>query len=164
MANPACMSQDGREAVFVGTMLQTGDAFTLCDECLVGWSAALLQSMTGVDPTPFLQAISAGTPEGGDDNPGEDPEHEIGTSDGEPSAPPGSDPSAAAATPAARFLWLAARVLAGVVTVPIAEELAFRGYLARRIMDREFDLVSFTRLSAIAIAASSLVFGLLHAT
>jgi len=101
MANPACMSQDGREAVFVGTMLQTGDAFTLCDECLVGWSAALLQSMTGVDPTPFLQAISAGTPEGGDDNPGEDPEHEIGTSDGEPSAPPGSDPSAAAATPAA---------------------------------------------------------------
>lgn len=58
MAAPQCMSQDGNTAVFVGTMLQTGDAVALCDECLVPWSAALLQAMTGVDPTPFLQAVS----------------------------------------------------------------------------------------------------------
>lgn len=58
MANPACMSGDGKEAVFVGTMLQTGDAVALCDECLVAWSAAVLQAMTGVDPAPFIQAIS----------------------------------------------------------------------------------------------------------
>lgn len=58
MAAPQCMTGDGEPAVFVGTMLQTGDAFTLCDGCLVMWSAALLQSMTGVDAAPFISAIS----------------------------------------------------------------------------------------------------------
>lgn len=58
MAAPPCMSDDGNPAVFVGTMLQTGDAVALCDECLVPWAAALLNAMTGVDPTPFLIAIS----------------------------------------------------------------------------------------------------------
>jgi hypothetical protein len=58
MANPPCMSQDGNPAVFVGTMLATGDAVALCDECMVPWAAALLNAMTGVDPTPFLVAIS----------------------------------------------------------------------------------------------------------
>jgi hypothetical protein len=52
------MSDDGNPAVFVGTMLETGNAVALCDECLVGWTAALLNLMTGVDPTPFLAAIS----------------------------------------------------------------------------------------------------------
>lgn len=69
MANPPCMSNDGRPAVFLGTFLEGGETVALCDECLVAWSAALLQSMTGVDPTPFLQAISEGaveTPEGSD--------------------------------------------------------------------------------------------------
>ena len=54
------------------------------------------------------------------------------------------------------------RVAAAAVTVPIAEELAFRGYLARRIMGREFDEIPFSRLSVVAIAASSIVFGLMH--
>lgn len=58
MAGPACMSQDGNTAVFVGTMLETGDSVALCDECLVMWSAALLSTMTGIDPTPFIAAIS----------------------------------------------------------------------------------------------------------
>jgi hypothetical protein len=52
------MSSDGNSAVFVGTMLETGDAVALCDECMVPWAAALLNAMTGVDPTPFLVAIS----------------------------------------------------------------------------------------------------------
>lgn len=64
MAAPPCMSEDGRPAVFVGTMLQTGDAVALCDECLVMWAAALLQAMTGVDPAPFIAAISEGDPAG----------------------------------------------------------------------------------------------------
>lgn len=62
MANPPCMSNDGRPAVFVGTMLETGDAVALCDECLVAWTAALLNVMTGVDPTPFIQAVSEDEP------------------------------------------------------------------------------------------------------
>lgn len=68
----------------------------------------------------------------------------------------------AALPPAARFSWIALRVLAAVVTVPLAEELAFRGYLARRIMARDFDSVAFTRLSFVAITLSSIAFGLLH--
>lgn len=58
MAAPPCMSDDGNPAVFVGTMLQTGDAVALCDECLVPWAAAMLAAMTGLDPMPFLQAVS----------------------------------------------------------------------------------------------------------
>lgn len=64
MAAPQCMSEDGRQAVFVGTMLQTGDAVALCDECLVMWAAALLQAMTGVDPQPFIAAMSEDDPAG----------------------------------------------------------------------------------------------------
>ena len=67
MANPRCMSDDGNEAVFVGTMLANGNAVALCDECLVPWAAALLNVMTGVDPAPFINAISEGdneSPEG----------------------------------------------------------------------------------------------------
>jgi len=68
----------------------------------------------------------------------------------------------AALSPLARWTWIAVRVAAAAVTVPIAEELAFRGYLARRIMGREFDEIPFSRLSVVAIAASSIVFGLMH--
>lgn len=63
MANPPCMSDDGNPAVFVGTMLQTGDAVALCDECMVPWCAAVLQTMTGIDATPFIAAISNGEPD-----------------------------------------------------------------------------------------------------
>ena len=61
-----------------------------------------------------------------------------------------------------RLGWLALRVTAAVVTVPIAEELAFRGYLARRLMNREFDQVAFRALGAVPIAVSSIAFGLMH--
>ncbi len=70
--------------------------------------------------------------------------------------------SLAALSPAARFTWIAFRVAAAGITVPIAEELAFRGYLARRILDREFDEVAFSRLSLLSIAISSVAFGLLY--
>jgi CAAX prenyl protease-like protein len=46
--------------------------------------------------------------------------------------------------------------------VPIAEELAFRGYLARRLIHREFDAVPFSNLTILSIAVSSVIFGLLH--
>jgi len=68
----------------------------------------------------------------------------------------------AAQTPPARLAWIAFRVAAAAITVPIAEELAFRGYLARRIINREFDGVSFRNLTALSTAVSSAVFGLLH--
>jgi CAAX prenyl protease-like protein len=72
-------------------------------------------------------------------------------------------PSAlAVASPAARNAWIALRVLAAVVTVPIAEELAFRGFLYRRLLSADFEAVSLRRFSWVALLVSSLIFGMLH--
>ncbi len=62
----------------------------------------------------------------------------------------------------ARIAWVTVRVLAAVVTVPVAEELAFRGYLARRLTDPDPESVSFSRLTVWGIAGSSIAFGLVH--
>ena len=62
----------------------------------------------------------------------------------------------------ARFFWIALRVAAAVITVPVAEELAFRGFGARRIMAMDFEAVDYRRLTLVAVAASSLLFGILH--
>jgi exosortase E/protease (VPEID-CTERM system) len=71
-------------------------------------------------------------------------------------------PALAALPPSARWAWIAIRVAAAVITVPIAEELAFRGYLARRFMRRDFVSVSFSSLTLLSIGLSSVVFGLEH--
>jgi exosortase E/protease (VPEID-CTERM system) len=71
--------------------------------------------------------------------------------------------SGLAALPApARTGWLVFRTLAAVVTVPIAEELAFRGYLLRRFISADFESVSMQRWTALAVVGSSIAFGLLH--
>ena len=68
-----------------------------------------------------------------------------------------------AASPApVRITWLVIRVLAAVVTVPIAEELAFRGFLLRRLISADFESVSFQRWTLVAVFVSSVAFGLLH--
>jgi CAAX prenyl protease-like protein len=75
----------------------------------------------------------------------------------------GAMPHDLAASPAGlRFGWLTLRVLAATVTVPIAEELAFRGYLLRRLIAKDFEAVSFRRFSWLAFVASSAIFGLMH--
>jgi CAAX prenyl protease-like protein len=63
---------------------------------------------------------------------------------------------------AAREIWLTLRVLAAVLTVPIAEELAFRGFLMRRLVSEHFESVSFRKFSWFALLVSSVVFGILH--
>ena len=68
----------------------------------------------------------------------------------------------AALSPAGRFVWIAFRTAAAVITVPVAEELAFRGYLARRILSRDFDGVAFKAISVLSIGISSAAFGLMH--
>jgi membrane protease YdiL (CAAX protease family) len=45
----------------------------------------------------------------------------------------------AAATPALRTLWIVLRALGAVVTVPIAEELAFRRFLLRRLVSADLN-------------------------
>jgi exosortase E/protease (VPEID-CTERM system) len=59
-------------------------------------------------------------------------------------------------------VWLVFRVIGSVVTVPLAEELAFRGYLMRRLIAADFQEVPLGRFSWWSFLASSLVFGLLH--
>ncbi len=62
----------------------------------------------------------------------------------------------------ARITWLSLRTLAAIGTVPLAEELAFRGFLLRRLVSPEFESVDFRCWSYVAISVSSLAFGLLH--
>lgn len=61
-----------------------------------------------------------------------------------------------------RLVWIAFRVGAASITVPIAEEFAFRGFLARRFMSEDVGSVSYSRLSLFSIVASSFAFGLMH--
>jgi exosortase E/protease (VPEID-CTERM system) len=61
-----------------------------------------------------------------------------------------------------KVIWITFRVLAAVITVPLAEELAFRGYLMRRLISANFDSVSFQCVSWFGLLASSVIFGLLH--
>jgi len=59
-------------------------------------------------------------------------------------------------------VWLGWRILGTVVTVPLAEELAFRGYLLRRLVAHEFEAVAARRFSWVGLLVSSLAFGALH--
>ncbi len=71
----------------------------------------------------------------------------------------------ASLTYAERTGWTAARVFAAVLAVPVAEELAFRGFLARWLVTRdseEVESVSYRQLGWFPIVASSLAFGVLH--
>ena len=58
--------------------------------------------------------------------------------------------------------WLLLRVVGSVLVVPLAEELAFRGYLQRRLIARDFVTVSPGYLSLWALLVSSAAFGAIH--
>jgi exosortase E/protease (VPEID-CTERM system) len=58
--------------------------------------------------------------------------------------------------------WLAFRLLGYLGTAPFAEELAFRGYLTRRLVQSDFQQLPLGGMSWISFAASSLLFGLMH--
>jgi exosortase E/protease (VPEID-CTERM system) len=68
----------------------------------------------------------------------------------------------ASASPAMRLFWIAVHIAATTTTVPIAEELAFRGYLARRVINRDFEAVPYSRLTWLSIGVSSVGFGLMQ--
>jgi exosortase E/protease (VPEID-CTERM system) len=59
-------------------------------------------------------------------------------------------------------VWLFLRVFGSVVIVPIAEELAFRGYLTRRLIATEFQDVPLGRFTWFSFILSSVLFGALH--
>jgi exosortase E/protease (VPEID-CTERM system) len=68
----------------------------------------------------------------------------------------------ASASPYARMSWIAFRALAAVVTVPIAEELAFRSFLIRRIISPHFESVASRSVTLVPVLISAIAFGLLH--
>jgi exosortase E/protease (VPEID-CTERM system) len=65
-------------------------------------------------------------------------------------------------SPAARCGWIACRVLAAVLTVPLAEELAYRAYLLRRVVNDDFESVRFQSIRWPALMASAVIFGVAH--
>ena len=58
--------------------------------------------------------------------------------------------------------WLFFRVFGSVVVVPVAEELAFRGYLVRRLIAADFESVPIDRFTWPSFLISSLLFGAMH--
>jgi exosortase E/protease (VPEID-CTERM system) len=58
--------------------------------------------------------------------------------------------------------WLLFRALGSIVTVPLAEELAFRGYLTRRLIAEDFASLPVGRFSWFSLVISSVLFGVLH--
>lgn len=61
-----------------------------------------------------------------------------------------------------KLSWVSARLLGGVILVPVVEELAFRGYLQRRLIHEDFCEVPLRRFGWVSFVASSVVFGVLH--
>jgi exosortase E/protease (VPEID-CTERM system) len=54
------------------------------------------------------------------------------------------------------------RVLGYILVVPLVEELAFRGYLLRRLIAGNFQAVSPRRFTWVSFVVSSVLFGVLH--
>ncbi len=62
---------------------------------------------------------------------------------------------------AGAMTWLAFRVVGSVITVSIAEELAFRGYLIRRLVASDFTTVRPGQFTWLSFVISSMLFGAL---
>jgi exosortase E/protease (VPEID-CTERM system) len=83
---------------------------------------------------------------------------------------PASDPRHAAELrdgvaglhPDARLSWIGFRLVGGVLLTPIIEELAFRGFLQRRLISADFTEVSLKQLSLLSVGVSALAFGAVH--
>jgi exosortase E/protease (VPEID-CTERM system) len=77
--------------------------------------------------------------------------------------PQGLMPGKLAAAPgAARGFWIASRIVGSTLIVPIAEELAYRGYLMRRLTASDFESVPFRSVHWPALIVTAIAFGLAH--
>ena len=60
------------------------------------------------------------------------------------------------------WLWLAFRLMGSSLIIPLAEELAFRGFLMRRLQSADFDSLAPTQVGRVPWVLSSLAFAALH--
>jgi CAAX prenyl protease-like protein len=58
--------------------------------------------------------------------------------------------------------WLTVRGIGYVVLIPMVEELAFRGFLGRRLLSTNFQSIPVGRFSWFPFLASSVLFGAMH--
>jgi exosortase E/protease (VPEID-CTERM system) len=68
----------------------------------------------------------------------------------------------AAMSPPLRGLWILSRIAGSVLIVPIAEELAYRGYLMRRLIRADFESLPFRSVRWPALGVAAVVFGMAH--
>jgi len=61
-----------------------------------------------------------------------------------------------------QMIWLVFRLIGSTVTVPIAEELFFRGFVTRRCISADADSVPIGQFSWFSFLVSSVAFGVLH--
>ena len=61
-----------------------------------------------------------------------------------------------------RDLWISSRALCGIAVVPLVEELAYRGYLLRRLVAEDFEAVPFRTIGWLPLFVTALAFGALH--
>ena len=59
-------------------------------------------------------------------------------------------------------IWLCLRAFGSIALVPVAEELAFRGYLSRVLISTRFESVGFSEFRPLAFIGSTVAFGLMH--
>lgn len=59
-------------------------------------------------------------------------------------------------------IWIALRAASAVLMVPLAEELAYRGFLMRRLVRNDFESLKFREVPLWALALAALAFGATH--
>ncbi len=75
--------------------------------------------------------------------------------------PPGYDPGVLG-DPAARMALIATRLCGAVLVVPVMEELFWRSFLVRYLIDRDFLQVAIGRFTVSAFVISTVLFALEH--
>jgi CAAX prenyl protease-like protein len=80
---------------------------------------------------------------------------------GSQNAPAGFNPESFSSEPA-RWLMIVVRVAGAVIIVPIMEELFWRSFLLRYLIDNDFTKVPIGRLSVFSFLAVAILFGLEH--
>ena len=74
----------------------------------------------------------------------------------------GSDSTSNALEPGPRWAFIVVRMLGLVVLVPLIEELFWRSFLIRWLIDPDFQKVPIGRVTPMAAAVTSVVFALVH--